>query len=130
MNIGTVVYSNYYIIILAIILGSMLIGGIIALIIVSVKRNNRIKQSEVAAANKVEESTSDLAFLFGSKKNIKEITSTGSRVSVELNDISKVDIQKIKEIYKDVLFNNNKAVFVVGEKSKEFASLLEKKLNK
>ena len=48
---------------------------------------------------------------------------------MELNDITLVDIDKIKEIYKDVLFTNNKVVFVVGEKSKEFAAQLEKKIN-
>lgn len=112
-----------------IIVASILVLGLIAYLVYFIQKKKKIQESEEAASQVVDESTSDLAKLFGSKKNIKAITSTGSRVSVELNDITLVDIDKIKEIYKDVLFTNNKVVFVIGEKSKEFAAQLEKKIN-
>ena len=126
------VVSNWGVLFLIIILvvSLVVVPGIVVLIVFTTIKKKRIQQSEIAASNKVEESTSDLAKAFGSKSNIKRITSSGSRVTVELVEISKVNTDKIKEIYKDVLFTNNKAVFVVGEKSKEFASQLENKLNK
>lgn len=102
--------------------------GVTSFIVVLFYKKSKIKKSEVAITNKVEESTSDLAKLFGSKSNIESITTTGSRVSVNLKDITLVDTNKIREIYNDVLFTNSKAVFIVGEKSKEFANQLENKL--
>ena len=104
----------------------LFVFGIIS--IIYFKKEAKRKQNEIEVNEKIDSSTDVLSPLFGSEDNILNISSRGSRTSIELKDISKIDEDKIKEAFDDVMFMGNKVVFIIGEKSKEFASILEEKI--
>lgn len=111
-------------IIILIIIGVIAVIGIIivTLALIHKKReelnNKRIEES-------IDSSTRELASLFGTRHNIKEVTTSGSRVSITVFDPDLLNTNEIKNKFQDVLFTGNKVVFVVGEKAEEFASKLK-----
>lgn len=99
-------------------------------IVCKVIKNKRIKESERKADQKMEESASHLSLLFGGKENIKEISSRGSRVSLQVIDMDRIDKENITKELDSVMFMGNKIVFVIGSKSEEFEKLLNENIDK
>ena len=101
----------------------------VVLIVLKVVKNKRIKESERKADAKIEESASHLSLLFGGKENIKQISSRGSRVSLEVVDTSKIEKEAITKELDSVMFMGNKIVFIIGSKSEEFERLLSENID-
>ena len=51
----------------------------------------------------------------------------GSRVTVLIKDIEKVNKEEIQKQFDSVMFMGNKIVFVIGSMSEEFSALLKEK---
>lgn len=102
----------------------------VVLIVLKVVKNKRIRESERKADQKIEESASHLSLLFGGKENIKQISSRGSRVSLEVLDTSKIEKEAITKELDSVMFMGNKIVFIIGSKSEEFERLLNENIDK
>ena len=117
-------------IILIIVLAAILVVGAAVFIILKINKNNKIKKSEEEVNQKVEESASHLALCFGGNDNIVEITQTGSRVTVLLEDPSKVNKEEIAKELSSVMYMGKKVVFVIGSKSEDFSRLLQENINK
>lgn len=104
---------------------TIVIAAFLVWLICFIIRKRNIKKSDLKVDEKIKESTSSVASYFGGKKNIKEILSKGSRVSVEVEDIKLVDRPQISAHFESVIFMGNKIVFVVGSKSESFAEELQ-----
>ncbi len=102
----------------------------LVLVLCKVRKNRKIQESERKADQKMEESASHLSLLFGGKENIKEISSRGSRVSLQVIDMDKIDKDAITKELDSVMFMGNKIVFVIGSKSEEFEKLLNENIDK
>ncbi len=103
---------------------------VLLFVILKVRKNIRIKESNKKADEKIEESASHLSLLFGGKDNIKGISSKGSRVSVEVVDSSKLEKDAITKELDSVMFMGNKIVFIIGSKSEKFEKLLNENVEK
>lgn len=119
-------YWEFIVILAAIILGTALI----VFLIVKITHHIKVKNSEKAVDQKIESTASLLSTSFGGKDNIKEITTRGSRVTVLLNDPSKVDKQTIDKNLSSVMYMGNKIVFIIGEKSEDFEKMLSENIDK
>ena len=65
----------------------------------------------------------------GDKDNIKEITATGSRLSLVLVDKEKIDRDKLKELgVSSVLVMSNKVTLVIEKQAEQIASSIQKDL--
>ena len=65
----------------------------------------------------------------GNKENIKEITATGSRLSVVLVDKEIIDRGKLKELgVSSVLVMSNKVTLVIEGKAEQIAASMQKEL--
>ena len=65
----------------------------------------------------------------GDKENIKEVSATGSRLSVVLVDKEKIDREKLKELgVKSVLVMSNKVTLVIEDKAEQIASSIQNSL--
>ena len=65
----------------------------------------------------------------GDKENVKEITATGSRLSVVLVDKEKIDREKLKELgVSSVLVMSNKVTLVIEDKAEQVANSIQKDL--
>ena len=115
-------------IILVATLAPIAIGVLILFLLLNQRNKNKTIESEKKVTIKIETSTSELALLFGGKQNVESINNSSSRVTIVVKDESKLDSKKIEEQFKDVLFTNNKVIFVVGEKAEEFSSQLKNKI--
>ena len=116
--------------ILIIVIAIVLVAAAVIIIVLISRKQAKIKASEKAVDEKVKSSASTLSLCFGGNDNIKEITQRGSRVSVLVNDMSKVDKTKIDATLNSVMYMGNKVVFVIGSKSEEFSKLLEENVAK
>ena len=106
---------------------------LIALVVLGIIRYNKKKKIEAAdkaVDEKVEQSASKLALCFGGNDNIKQITTAGSRVTVLLEDPTKVNKEEINQELANVMFMGNKVVFVIGSKSEDFSNLLKENTGK
>ncbi len=103
---------------------------VLLFVILKIRKNIRIKESNKKADEKIEESASHLSLLFGGKDNIKGISSKGSRVSVEVVDPTKLEKDAITKELDSVMFMGNKIVFIIGSKSEEFEKLLNENVEK
>ena len=116
----------WQIVLIAVILVVVIIVAV--LIILKILKDKKIKQSNERADELVKEKASTLALEFGGKDNIKAIEQRGSRVSVEIADMTKVNKEKIEAEFSNPLFMENKIIFVVGSKALEFKNELESRL--
>lgn len=65
----------------------------------------------------------------GDKDNIKEVSATGSRLSVVLFDKEKIDREKLKELgVQSVLVMSNKVTLVIQDKAESIASSIQNSL--
>ena len=65
----------------------------------------------------------------GDKENIKEVSATGSRLSVVLVDKEKIDREKLKELgVKSVLVMSNKVTLVIEDRAELVAASIQKEL--
>ena len=65
----------------------------------------------------------------GDKENIKEVSATGSRLSLVLMDKEKIDRAKLKELgVKSVLVMSNKVTLVIEAKAEQIASSIQNSL--
>lgn len=65
----------------------------------------------------------------GDKENVKEITATGSRLSLVLVDKEKIDREKLKELgVSSVLVMSNKVTLVIEDKAEQVAASIQKDL--
>ncbi len=94
------------------------------------RKKKMIKEAEEKINQKVEQSAGKLSNCFGGNDNIVSITQKGSRVTVQLKDISLVNKEEINKELSSVMFMNNKVVFVIGSMSEEFSRLLEENVKK
>lgn len=118
----------YQIILICVAVIIVIVGVIIAIFII--RKNKKIKESNLAADKKVEQSASHLSTCFGGSKNIVSISQKGSRVTLIVNDISLVDKETISKELPQVMYMNNKIVFVIGSMSEEFSKLLKDNIDK
>ena len=113
-----------------IVAGSLVLGCLLLVLILKIRRNQKIKESEAAVNEKVESTASHLSTCFGGNDNIVEIKQSGSRVNVTLKDPSKVDKTAIDKELNSVMYMGNKVVFVIGSKSEDFSRLLQENIEK
>jgi phosphotransferase system IIB component len=116
--------------ILILVVAIVLVAVAIVIIILISRKQAKIKASEKAFDEKIKSSASTLSLCFGGNDNIKEISQRGSRVSVLVDDMSKVDKTKIDTTLNSVMYMGNKVVFIIGSKSEEFSKLLEENVAK
>lgn len=90
----------------------------------------KVIESERKADEVIKTSAAQVSDKFGGKDNIKEITNKGSRVTVLVEDMTKVDKKAITDTLEQVMFMNNKVVFIIGSKSEDFKKLLEENVDK
>ena len=65
----------------------------------------------------------------GNKENVKEVTATGSRLSVVLENKEIIDREKLKELgVSSVLVMSNKITLVIEGKAEKIANLIKKDL--
>ena len=65
----------------------------------------------------------------GDKDNVKEVSATGSRLSLVLVDKEKIDREKLKELgVKSVLVMSNKVILVIEDKAEQIASSIQNNL--
>ena len=65
----------------------------------------------------------------GDKDNVKEVSATGSRLSLVLVDKEKIDREKLKELgVKSVLVMSNKVTLVIEDKAEQIASSIQSNL--
>ncbi len=94
------------------------------------RKKKMVKEAEEKINQKVEQSAGKLSNCFGGNDNIVSITQKGSRVTVQLKDISLANKEEINKELSSVMFMNNKVVFVIGSMSEEFSRLLEENVKK
>lgn len=116
--------------ILILVVAIVLVAAAIVIIVLISRKQAKIKASEKAVDEKIKSSASTLSLCFGGNDNIKEISQRGSRVSVLVDDMSKVDKTKIDTTLNSVMYMGNKVVFIIGSKSEEFSKLLEENIAK
>ena len=72
---------------------------------------------------------SDWLIALGDKENIKEVTATGSRLSLVLVDKEKIDREKLKQLgVSSVLVMSNKVTLVIEDKAEQIATSIQKDL--
>lgn len=116
-------------------LGWYIFGGVAAVVLIALIiflvlhfiKKKKIEESEREVSKKVDDVTSSLSSLFGGNDNIEEIKKMGSRVTVLIKDIEKVNKEEIQKQFDSVMFMGNKIVFVIGSMSEEFSALLKEK---
>lgn len=107
----------------------ILASGAIILIVLHNKKKRKQYNKEVEKADiKFKEDTGKLANYLGGIDNVVGINLTGSRVSIQIKDITAIDKNKIDELFQPVVYMSNKITFVIGSKSNEFEQLLKDKL--
>lgn len=117
-------------IIIIIVVACLLVLALVAFFIISYNKKKKIAESEAEVNEKVEQSASRLALCFGGNDNISKITTAGSRVTVMVNDPSKINKDDINKELDNVMFMGNKIVFVIGSKSEDFSNLLKENTDK
>lgn len=115
---------EWYIILIIILVCVLVIFGVI-IAVLKLNKNKKIKESNSLADSKVKTAAINLVDCFGGKNNIKDIKTSGSRVSIIVDDISKINKEKIDSELSSVMYMGNKIVFIIGSKSEEFSSLLK-----
>ncbi len=103
---------------------AVLIIALAIFITLKLIKNKKIKDSEIKVEQKIESSTASLATCFGGKDNIIDVKTTGSRVTVEVKDISLINKDSILKQFDQSMFMGNKIVFIIGSKSEEFRKAL------
>ena len=65
----------------------------------------------------------------GDKENIKEVSATGSRLSLVLVDKERIDREKLKELgVTSILVMSNKVTLVIEDKAEDIASSIKENL--
>ncbi len=117
---------------IAVIAASAAVVVIVAavIIILRVIKHNKIKKSNEEADQIVNEKAKEVSDSFGGKENIVSIQSSGSRVTVLVENPDIVNRDEINNSLENVMFMGKKIVFVIGSKSETFKELLEENIGK
>lgn len=109
-----------------------LVAFIVILTIVLVRyfKKRKIKESDEKVKTEVKDKASSLASKLGDNSNIEKIENNGSRVTVYIKDMDKVDKDAINSVIDNVMYMNNKIIFLIGSHSEEFKTLLEENIDK
>lgn len=129
LSLITLIGISTLIIILTSSIAGLAVIILLLVLILKKKQKKKYLQQEQKVQQEINKSTDQLTPLFGNNDNIKQITNRGSRTTVEVKDIAKIDEDKIKSTFEEVMFMGNKIIFVIGEKSATFAKMLEDKIN-
>lgn len=121
--------GELWMIILFSVLGVVVVGLIVFLILHILKKK-KIRESDLQADKKVEEAANGLANCFGGNDNIQSISQQGSRVTILVKDMEKIDKDAISAQIPSVMYMGNKIVCVIGSKSEEFTQLLKSNIEK
>ena len=90
--------------------------GILIYLIISKKKENKVSGGTWLLA-------------LGDKANVKEVSATGSRLTVNLEDKEKIDRIKLKELgVTSILVMSNKITLVIEGKAEKIANLIKKDL--
>lgn len=122
--------NTLWIIIIAIICAVIVIAAIASYLVIFFNKKRKIADSERKVEQIVNETASTLATKLGNNDNIEKIENNGSRVSVYVKDMSKVDKDEINKVIENTMFMNNKIVFIIGSHGEEFKKLLEENISK
>ena len=102
----------------------IIVGGVLLVSAVVVLLFAKLRKKKANTFN-----SSDWLIALGDKDNIKEVTATGSRLSVALNDKDKIDREKLKELgVSSVLVMSNKVTLVIEDKAESIAASIQKDL--
>ena len=113
-------FSKYGGILLIILSAILVVAFVVALVFyLKVRKNDKIKNTITNPNEYVE--------AFGGKENIVSCEAKTSRLIVVLNDYSKMDEEKLKELGIESLIKaTNKVTFIVGEKAEAIANEINK----
>lgn len=101
-----------------IIVGAVIVVASIVLVILLTRRNKKNRFND-----------GDWIIALGNKENIKEITATGSRLSLNLVDKEIIDREKLKKLgVSSILVMSNKVTLVIEDKAEQVAALIQKNL--
>ena len=79
--------------------------------------------------NKKSFDSSEWLIALGNKENVKEVTATGSRLSIVLENKEIIDREKLKELgVSSVLVMSNKVTLVIEGKAEQVAASIQKDL--
>lgn len=112
------------------VIASLAIIVLTVILIVRHIKMKKIKQSDEEVKKEVVTKASDLAKKLGSSENIEKIENHSSRVVVYVKDMSLVNKDEINTVLDNVMYMNNKIVFVIGSHGEEFKTLLEENIDK
>ena len=102
----------------------IIVGGVLLVSAIVVLLIAKLRKKKANSFN-----NNDWLIALGDKSNIKEITATGSRLSVVLNDKDIIDREKLKELgVSSVLVMSNKVTLVIEDKAEQIAASIQKDL--
>ncbi len=104
--------------------------AVVVLVAAWALRRGKIKKSNAEADQVVNEKAKEVSDSFGGKDNITSIRSSGSRVTVTVENPDIVNRDEINASLENVMYMGNKIVFVIGSKSETFKELLEENTGK
>ena len=116
---------NWYFYLLIAIGGIIVLLALVFLIMFLVSKNAKKKINK-----EISNLYTNIIDCCGGKSNIKEVSSIGSRLTLTLNDNSKLNEEKLKEINITGIFKTTKKVtLVIGEMASEYAKKIKEALN-
>lgn len=116
---------NWYFYLLIAIGGIIVLLALVFLIMFLVSKNAKKKINK-----EISNLYTNIIDCCGGKSNIKEVSSIGSRLTLTLNDNSKLNEEKLKEINITGIFKTTKKVtLVIGEMASEYAKKIKETLN-
>lgn len=106
---------------------------VLALAIFFVLKNNKKRHQKEIVEQEVQEKIKtiyDSVILYcGGKENIKEVTHSGSRVTVKIENSEKINSDELGNIDTQVLSLQDKIILVIGSEAGNFANELNKTIN-
>lgn len=102
----------------------IIIGGVLLISTVTVLLVAKLRKRKGPSIN-----SSNWIIALGDKENIKEVSATGSRLSLVLVDKDKIDREQLKQLgVSSVLVMSNKVTLVIEDKAEQVASSIQNSL--
>ena len=102
----------------------IIIGGVLLISAVTVLLVANLRKRKGPSIN-----SSNWIIALGDKENIKEVSATGSRLSLVLVDKDKIDREQLKQLgVSSVLVMSNKVTLVIEDKAEQVASSIQNSL--
>lgn len=122
------IFASWYMILVYVIVGLLIIGLIIFLSIKFKKKSK--EQIEQEESESYVQKTGRVAEIFGGRDNIVSLEIKGSRVIVNVKSTSGIEPSKLdSEGLNGSIIMGDKVIFPVGSKAEEFAENLRKKID-